>query len=447
MNVLKRVLLSMVRKPAQMILMFLIVFVLGNVLFASVAIKQSSENVKKELRSRMPSTITIIKDDHLDNDFDVFEKMNQLMKSLKNDERIRDVEVNSALPVLKDHIYDIYYGIESLDDLPYFSIIEGRNYCEEDFVDDHPKIVAHIYNGDVHVGDTIDIPLFDYEVKHVETEEGLISYVDIKQEKEVYSFEVIGITDFTSDYFVPMKDIIKIGEKQKAILQAHDEDEQALFEECRDSLKYYMLIPRLQSAQISIDGLDMNEQLMNEIRSNENYLGLEYRIESTIEDYKYIQAPLENLIALANIALIAATILVIVMLSLVSMLFLRNRKQEIGIYMALGEKKSKVFSQFVCEILLVGLLATTLSLISSNKMASYVSLEFMKIQIDVDAEHDYQNKHQGMLTQLDLLDTYKVEFSAEYVASIYGISFVILLLSSAVPVLYMTKMNPKDSLM
>ena len=59
MKMWKRTLTSIFRKPAQSILMFLIIFLLGNVLFASIAIKQTSENVRLEMRARVPSYMTI----------------------------------------------------------------------------------------------------------------------------------------------------------------------------------------------------------------------------------------------------------------------------------------------------------------------------------------------------------------------------------------------------
>ena len=34
--------------------------------------------------------------------------------------------------------------------------------------------------------------------------------------------------------------------------------------------------------------------------------------------------------------------------------------------------------QFACEIILVGLLATTFSMVSGNKLGSFISNEFMK---------------------------------------------------------------------
>ena len=113
----------------------------------------------------------------------------------------------------------------------------------------------------------------------------------------------------------------------------------------------------------------------------------------------------------------------------------------------MGERKLKVLGQFVGEILIVGLLATSCSMITGSYFGDVVSQKFMEIQIDADYEMQYQEENPDAVTQLDLLDTYKVELDGTYIASIYGVSAIILALSSALPMIYILKMKPKNVLM
>ena len=46
MKMFKRIFTSIVRRPYQMLFVFLTVFILGNVLFASIAVQQASQQVK-----------------------------------------------------------------------------------------------------------------------------------------------------------------------------------------------------------------------------------------------------------------------------------------------------------------------------------------------------------------------------------------------------------------
>ena len=63
MKMWKRIFTSIKRRPYQGLFILLIVFVLGNVLFASIAIQQSSAQVKQEMRDRIPGEIVITYND------------------------------------------------------------------------------------------------------------------------------------------------------------------------------------------------------------------------------------------------------------------------------------------------------------------------------------------------------------------------------------------------
>ena len=201
--------------------------------------------------------------------------------------------------------------------------------------------------------------------------------------------------------------------------------------------------------EISIDvkGMDACERLEEEIRNDDRYPNGFFNMESSMDDYRYVQGPVENLKALADVAMGASIVLIVVLLCLVSMLFLRNRKHEIGILMALGERKRNILIQYAGEIVLVGMLATTFALFSGNKLGEIISNEFIKIQVDVDSEIEYSERHEGEVTQLDMMEAYKVEIDSQYICAIYGISFVIMIGVSGVLVLYIIRLKPKDVLM
>ena len=60
-------------------------------------------------------------------------------------------------------------------------------------------------------------------------------------------------------------------------------------------------------------------------------------------------------------------------MSLLITLFLRDRKQEIGIYLAIGDKKGRVTAQFLTEVLGLSLVAITLSLFTGSLLANNFS--------------------------------------------------------------------------
>jgi hypothetical protein len=65
--------------------------------------------------------------------------------------------------------------------------------------------------------------------------------------------------------------------------------------------------------------------------------------------------------------------------------------------------------------MLVGLLATSCAMVSGNKLGEVISNEFLKMQIDADAEMLYEKEQGDVITQLDMLESYSMELDAEYI--------------------------------
>lgn len=458
MKMIKRTMTSIKRKPYQMILIFIIVFVLGNVLFASIAVRQSSENVKTEMRKRVPTTMDIEYDRSIFHEVD-YDSMMLFLEELKKDSDIESINTLLKVDVIGtfENINfwnkDSYIGFDSINDKRLkFKIVDGRNYKIDDFESDIPKIV--IPYGVGKVGEIYRIPIWDYQV--TEIPEGKEYSFPSRIVKKYLEFEIIGTYDIehwvkaNRDHGIPLYNqwITEMRSQFLKLMAQHSEEDKKAME--YDYLAFDAMFgarPNVESIHLNVNGMDAIERLEKEIRDYPNFDRYSYTIKTSSEDYRYIQAPLENLVALANVAMWASAFLTISLLSLVSILFLRNRKHEIGILMALGERKIKVLGQFVCEILLVGLLATSCSMISGSELGAVLSNEFMKIQIDVDSELQYEKENNDAITQLDMIDVYEVKMDMKYIATIYVSAILILLISSGLPVGYILKMKPTEVLM
>lgn len=464
MRTLKRIILSICRRPAQSVIMFLIVFILGNILFASISINFSCDSVSKEIRRQVTSTIQI-KQTNTSITHDKLMKFGELVDELQDHESVNQIfpirTLNLAYFVETEEgdykmVGDTFTGISTVENLPYdYKIIEGRNYTQEDLDSEIPKIVVEDYWNEYHVGDFYTVQLKDYVI----SEESFGPVPEIVAGPE-FSFEVIGVyrdkelkkdyyhSSWTGDTIVSNHALDQLYEAQQQVLEAHSQEDKEVFLS-RNFDNIRTQFPNIVYEEISIDvkGMDACEQLEEEIRNDDRYPNGFFNMESSMDDYRYVQGPVENLKALADVAMGASIVLIVVLLCLVSMLFLRNRKHEIGILMALGERKRNILIQYAGEIVLVGMLATTLALFSGNKLGEIISNEFIKIQVDVDSEIEYSERHEGEVTQLDMMEAYKVEIDSQYICAIYGISFVIMIGVSGVLVLYIIRLKPKDVLM
>lgn len=472
MKMWKRIFTSIKRRPYQGLFILLIVFVLGNVLFASIAIQQSSAQVKQEMRDRIQGEIVITyNDDTMRVNEIALYRMRDFVKDIENNPQDFDYKMWKKMyvnyiydnnePLRMDNMQNMYLiGVPSINDvLGELNIMEGRDYTKEDFESDEFKIVLPYPVGDFKVGDVLRVPLINYGVMKDYVSGEMFVYIDYANIDKIVEFEIVGIADgykqFHDEEFqtrypvVPLSYLQKMEEMQNESFNRFNEEEQHLItEHIKNHLYSYrnegFFVTDLVRMIINAEGIDEIERIENDIRHNDNYARGSYVLRSSTTDYLHVQAPLENLEALSNVTLWASVFLVISVLSLVSILFIRTRKYEIGILLSLGESKLKVVMQFALEVMLVGLLATSCAMVSGNKLGEVISNEFLKMQIDADAEMLYEKEQGDVITQLDMLESYSMELDAEYIITIYLASTGVLLISSLLPMLYIIRMKPKN---
>jgi putative ABC transport system permease protein len=146
-----------------------------------------------------------------------------------------------------------------------------------------------------------------------------------------------------------------------------------------------------------------------------------------------------------------------VILTLLITLFLRARKKELGIYMTLGEKRSKIISQLLIEVMSIAFLSIMVSLFIGNVFANSVSENML--MNDIAAEQEHASGTGGRLWDFDYFanmgfDTeipvyiieasYDVSLSFSAVLIFLGIGLGTVLLATVVPVIYILRLNPKE---
>ena len=141
----------------------------------------------------------------------------------------------------------------------------------------------------------------------------------------------------------------------------------------------------------------------------------------------------------------------IVILSLLITLFLRDRQLEIGIYLSLGEKRLPIMAQLLIEVLIVAMIAVTLSMIVGNLMANYLSRTLLE-------QHLIENKPYTMHglpfnlawhhpTTQELMLLYDTSLNAMTIVILYSVSTIVILVSTAIPMFYIMSLNPKKILL
>ena len=145
----------------------------------------------------------------------------------------------------------------------------------------------------------------------------------------------------------------------------------------------------------------------------------------------------------------------VIILSLLVTLFLRERKREVGILLALGEKRGRIVFQFLFEVMLVAFIAVILSLLVGNLISASIS-ENMLVN-DLVARHVAD---QGMtFSTLDrmgfsnnvsideVIASYSTSLDATTTFSFFLATISTVLLSTIIPMLYILRLNPRKIMM
>jgi len=173
-------------------------------------------------------------------------------------------------------------------------------------------------------------------------------------------------------------------------------------------------------------------------------------------NYDAIVEPIQNVSDFADIFLISVSIGSVVILSLLIFNALKDRKYEIGVLLSLGEEKIKIIMQYIVELLVIASMVFLLSAFSSNFISAQVGDMLIQNEItelDEQTSETTQTPKGGggslsivTLENLEYVDELNVNVTFNDFIITLGIGFAIIIVSSAIPSFYITRYNPKTIL-
>lgn len=188
-----------------------------------------------------------------------------------------------------------------------------------------------------------------------------------------------------------------------------------------------------------------------------------YTIADNSKEFSTVTAPMSNMGWIAGIILYVAIGATVLILSLLITLFLRDRKHEMGIYLSLGERKRKIAGQILTEVMMIAVIAISLSLFTGNILAKNISSSMLENQIiaehtngpdDImpqDLKYSYSsfssNYSGSTLSGTDLIDAYKVTLDVKTILLFFACGIGTVALSTLIPIAYTLRLNPKKILM
>lgn len=506
MNIPKRGIIYIKRNAAQSIVLFITIFLLGIAISSVVSIDRAIEQTEENLWRQLP-TIVSIEEDWLENElywqehgiwpappitreliealsaFPYVQTANLSIQSILYSRNLElSIAYNRGVMSLRE------FGVVQIEIFPVkgvsqsifpeisnnaIEIIHGETFIESHFTDSIPVALVSTefaIENDLVVGSLIQLEsLFvaypsDVAQEHYESENITDSLVQ--------EFEVIGIfesrvdtdelgIDLTNRIYMPYTVLESmVNFQREAIITYFDfnPNEVASFFVVENFIE--LANPRYLSV--------FREEVLEILP---NFLA----VRDLSDSFEVVVIAMENIRSASVMILFLVTVAGILILSLVISLFLRNRRHEIGIYLALGERKRNIFSQLFLEISLLTGVAVILSIVGGFLVSNQISHWLLVNEINTVEVREQSNRmFDGILLgpndvvlngviyvgEPQEMDLFRPTLSPEDMRALFDTSLnnreivlfssiviVTVLVSMIVPVFYIMRLAPKKILM
>lgn len=516
MNFFKRAMASVTRRKGKSLILFAVIFILGNVMAGAIAIDQGTKSVEESIKKKLGAVATVTQDfeklnQDAENESDVIE--DPLMPSSKvikeigeldevnyfdysisyhiTTEKLKNVQPKSDNIIMGEEgmsylnltgvnyneVYDIKNNLVSLKD--------GRVFEKEDIKKGKPVILIsdeYAKENNLRVGDklTLDVIIQDYSDMGMPDSSEDKDKEESKKIKKDIQTEVIGIFQVLQAEKSKKEnkknqfgmDEMNYLERANSAYTPNDFLQSTIktlkikeFEEFpqnfEDDLTKEQLIKDLDidngvTAKFTLKTPELSEQFRvnaNQILEREK---LKYsKIILSADQYDQIAGPVKGMSKISKLVLIISIFASVLIITLVTILFLRDRKHELGIYLALGEKRTRVVGQIVIEVVTVALLAITISVFTGNMLAKGFSNSLIQTQkveendMGMDPDFDYQLSQltNNTLSEEDVIEAYEISLDFTYVLLFYIVGIGVVLVSTVAPLIYIMRLNPKKIMM
>ena len=393
---LKNAIAYILRKRNRTIIVFIILTVVLSCLYSCMNITKSTNNLEKNLYKISNTSLSITK-----NDGDTFET-NQF-KELDNIKEIQEIITNydglarttnikvvdGTQLVERDDLSDEFKNMLSVEatnnseknnlfNSGIFTIIKGRHINNND----RGKILIHkelAEKNNLKLNDKIKLQLIDF---------------NNSEKKSEYEFEIIGIfsgkkqekyTGLSSDFSENMV-FIDYESSQKALNKPENNkivNKLAIFSDSSENTK----VALNNIKKIKIDWSQFNV-------SSDNHV-----FEETLESIDGIK----HIIKIMTYSIMIGGITV---LSLILILWLRERIYEIGILLSIGISKIKIITQFILELIFISLPTTIVSLCLGDLLLSRILDGFISSDNSTIINNSLLNKNDWIVSLENLIQSY-----------------------------------------
>ncbi|RJR08161.1 ABC transporter permease, partial [Candidatus Parcubacteria bacterium] len=174
--------------------------------------------------------------------------------------------------------------------------------------------------------------------------------------------------------------------------------------------------------------------------------------------YQQMVGPIENVASFSKNVVYLVAIAGAVILGLIVMLTIRERKYEMGVLLAIGEKRWKLMGQFIVEILIVAIISLSFASMAGNLVANQVGEQLLNQQLEQSAEsasnpESFRRPGMGMMgggvgpgfvqEQVDPIDDLEIAITSKDFGLLAIIGLIVSIVATIIPSLTILRLQPK----
>jgi len=171
--------------------------------------------------------------------------------------------------------------------------------------------------------------------------------------------------------------------------------------------------------------------------------------------FEAISSAMDTLQTVGQWVLIGSVGASILILSLLVVLYLRDRRSEIGMYVALGEKKLKIILQILIEITVPAMAGLSIAVFTGSLISENISRFMLQNELTTQQANHNFFRNRSLLERFgfyqempvdEMLATFEISLNLTTVSLFLGVGMVIIMLFTIVPISYISNLNPKKIL-
>lgn len=452
MTSLQRAWLSVVRKPVKNGILLLVVVLLTTLMASALAIKIAGDRTLLDLQRRIGVNVEIAPErfDVMMGGYSPYISYARL-EPIIQDEHVVSFDYSFGFRFLEDtsKTHFLLMGTQN-PDITYFEIttygaffpvkrlLNGRMLTQQEIENGDPVVVLDESSAEalkVSIGETIRLgeSYANWQAPGLEPFEDYfeLTVIGIYENGNIMSdiseLPIMGLQGITSNRLV---------------------DTQAIA--WRKNMRKVGLNPSIQGVVrnpvLVLDDFDGVTALRERYAKT---LQTPYKFTFLSEQVLAVLGPIGTLRQIADAVLAFTIAISVAVFTLIILLFLKERRKEIGIYFAIGHQRRSIIAQIWTEVALIGTLALGLAGLAGQWAATLFSNELIRLQlIMAQSQKDTLPAHllAKLPTPAEIAELYAIQLDWTYLGLLALIMILTLSLATILPIINILRQSPKDIL-